>query len=46
MTCWHCEIADRLTARAEVEQDQAEQDALLVLAMEQDERCDRTEGTS
>ena len=44
--CWHCELADRLTARADAEQVEAERNALLCLALEQSSRCDGTKGTS
>jgi hypothetical protein len=39
--CWHCELADRLSARAETEPIEAERDALLCMALEQS--CAATE---
>jgi hypothetical protein len=44
--CWHCELADRLTARADAEPNEAERDALVCMALEQSSRCDGTEGSS
>lgn len=38
--CWHCDMAGQLEARAAVEPDEAEADALLLMAFEQYERCE------
>lgn len=38
--CWHCDMAGQLEDRAAVTDDEIEADALLVMAMEQYERCD------
>ena len=38
--CWHCEMARRLEDRAARTADEAEADALLLMAMEQYERCE------
>lgn len=40
--CWHCAMAGKLEARAAVTEDEAEAeaDALLLMAMEQYERCE------
>lgn len=38
--CWHCDMAGQLEARARAEPDEAEADALLLMAMEQYERCE------
>ena len=38
--CWHCDMAGRLEDRAATEPDEAEADALLLMAMEQYERCE------
>lgn len=37
--CWHCDIAGQLEDRAAAADDEIEADALLVMAMEQYERC-------
>lgn len=42
--CWHCGTAGRLEAMAAAEPDEAEADALLLMAREQYERCDCGEG--
>lgn len=38
--CWHCDMAGQLEARAAAEPDEAEAGALLLMAMEQYERCE------
>lgn len=38
--CWHCDMAGKLEDRAAVTADEAEADALLLMAMEQYERCE------
>jgi len=38
--CWHCEMAGRLERKAAREEDEAEADALILMAMEQYERCE------
>lgn len=38
--CWHCGLAGQLEDRAAEEPDEAEADALLLLAREQYDRCE------
>ena len=38
--CWHCGIAAKLEKKAAAEEDEAESDALMLMAMEQYERCE------
>ena len=38
--CWHCDLAGQLEDRAAVTPGEAESDALLLMAMEQYERCE------
>lgn len=38
--CWHCDMAGRLENQAAVAENEAEADALLLMAREQYERCD------
>lgn len=38
--CWHCDMAGKLEDRAAVTTDEAEADALLLMAIEQYERCE------
>ena len=38
--CWHCDMAGQLENRAARTEDEAEADALLLMAREQYERCE------
>jgi hypothetical protein len=40
--CWHCDMAVKLEDKAVAEEDEAESDALLLMAREQYERCECT----
>ena len=38
--CWHCDMAGKLEAMAAAEEDETEADALILMALEQYERCE------
>jgi hypothetical protein len=38
--CWHCDMAGKLERQAARTGDEAEADALILMAMEQYERCE------